>query len=53
MAALAAGSVCSVHQGIMLILNRQNPGGIYGSQVALWLWGPALALGDGATAQKY
>jgi len=48
-----AGSVCSVLWGGMLILKRQNPGDIYGSRVALWLWGPALAVGDGATAQKY
>ena len=53
MAALAAGSVCSVLWGGMLVLKRQNPGNIYGSQVVLWLWGPALAVGDGATAQKY
>jgi len=53
MAALAAGSVCSVLWGGMLVLKRQNPEDTYGSQVALWLWGHALAVGDGATAQKY
>ena len=36
-----AGSVYSALWGGMLILKTQNPGGIYGSQVALWLWGPA------------
>jgi len=34
MVAFAAGSVCSVLWGGMLILKRQNPGDIYGSQVA-------------------
>jgi len=53
MVAFAAGSVCSVLWGGVLILKRQNPGDIYGSQVAPRSWGPALALGDGATAQKY
>ena len=53
MAAFAAGSVCSVLWGGMLILKRQNPGNIYVSQVAPRSWGPALAVGDGATAQKY
>ena len=46
----AAGSVL---WGGVLILKRQNPGDIYGPQVASRLWGPALAVGDGATAQKY
>jgi len=53
MAVLSVGSVYSVFWGGMLILKRQNPGGIYGSQVVLWLWGSALDVGDGAMAQKY
>jgi len=53
MAVLAADSAYSVLWGAILILKRQNPGDIYGSQVPLWLWGHALTVGDGATAQKY
>jgi len=53
MAAFAADSVCSVLWGGMLILKKQSPGNIYGSQVAPLSWGPALAVGDNATTQKY